>query len=131
MTDKATPERTYTETEVQALVAAAYEVAAKACEQTAYAGSGISDETELGCLRSRDAIRALTPADAAAALERIRAEEWASALRWAADAALSRAFAPTEWIEAGESARKCLHALFINQANCAAALRAEAEKEGT
>jgi hypothetical protein len=49
--------------EAQAMVAAALEEAVKACERAAYDGMYSQDDmVELGCLRSRDYIRAIIPA---------------------------------------------------------------------
>ena len=56
--------------EAQGMVAAALEEAERACERAAYDGTYPQhDMVELGCLRSRDYIRALIP-DAGAALDR-------------------------------------------------------------
>jgi hypothetical protein len=69
MTDHTAPERLYTRAEVDALVVAAYETAQDACTRAAYDGQYPQDDNiELGCLRSRDYIRALTTDDARASL---------------------------------------------------------------
>lgn len=71
-----------------ALVAAENEACAKACEDASYDGTHPADDmAELGCLRSRDKIRARTPDDATAALERVKQEAWKRGMNDAADAA--------------------------------------------
>lgn len=82
------------EAERDALIGAAFEAAAKACNDRGIAEQvnyGLGRETQ-NYYRARDAIRALTPADATAALARMIAEEFVRGVE-----------------EAAEIARKCVY----------------------
>lgn len=82
----------YTRTDrANELVAAAYEAAALECERAAYSGEyPQNDAIELGCLRSRDFIRRLTPTAAVAALAARDARIREAALREAVECAKTR-----------------------------------------